>query len=141
MRFFTIEWWHGDDSGDAISAYQVHFDAIRDRPPPGLVEIHESVSLHDGWLRNLRIDVAGKTLDMHIDTDDGRGGLRKVHVQYLGVSSYTSLAEPETGLGGPRGYGDLGYHEVAFENGAWVHRLLFSSNIEMEIRFDDFVLD
>ena len=44
------------------------------------------------------------------------------------------------GLGGPRGYGDLGYEEVDIVDGSLVHRMLFSGNIEMEIRFQSFVL-
>lgn len=86
------------------------------------------------------MDFKAGIVHIFFDTDDGRGGLRKVKLHYSGVTEFCSNAQHEKGLAGPRGYGDLGYEEVDIVDGCLVHRMLFSGNIEMEIRFHSFVL-
>ena len=54
MRFFTMAWWCGvqtGDGGDPSAAYAAHMAAIRDQLPPDLLATEESVSLHDTRLR------------------------------------------------------------------------------------------
>lgn len=52
-----------------------------------------------------------------------------------------STANPSAGLAGPFGYGDLGYDEVAIlASGAFEHRLLFSTGIELAVVFREFEL-
>jgi hypothetical protein len=140
VRYFTMDWWNGDDHTDPVPAYRLHFEAIRKSLPEGLIQLHETVSLHDGRLRRLYVDLTAGIIHIDLDTDDGRGGLRKVQLHYVGVTEFSSTAEHEKGLSGPRGYGDLGYEEVDIVDGSLVHRMLFSGNIEMEIRFHSFVL-
>lgn len=145
MKFFTLEWWCGiqedDLDNDPAANYLQYLATIRDKLPAGLVALQESVSLHDGNLRELMLSIPEATLSMIVDADDGTGGLRKFSLRYSGVSMFRSIADPETGLGGPHGYGDWGYDEAdVTEAGELQHRILFSSGIEINVQFTGFDL-
>jgi hypothetical protein len=145
MKFFTREWWGGiqagDFSADPAESYSAHLAVIRDRLPTDLLALQESVSLHDGRLREVEHRPSAGTLRMLIDGDDGQGGRRRFTLLYRAVSLFRSVAEPDEGLPGPLGYGDLGYDEADLtDTGEIVHRILFSSGIEFEVRFTDFEL-
>lgn len=145
MKFFTMPWWEGiqgDDFGaDPFASYHTRLAEIRDRLPADLVTLQESVSLHDGRLRELEHLPSAGTLRMQIDGDDGRGGFRRFNLLYRAVSLFRSLADPDHGFPGRNGYSDLGYDEAdVSESGEIVHRILFSSGIEFEVRFADFEL-
>ena len=50
-------------------------------------------------------------------------------------------SDPEKGLPGPHGYGDLGYDEVdVLEPGLFEHRMLFSTGITLSIHHREFHL-
>ena len=60
----------------------------------------------------------------------------RIQLTYRGVERLVSTADPATGLPGPHGYGDLGYDELdAVGPGVFEHRMLFSTGIELPIRF------
>jgi hypothetical protein len=139
MRFFTMAWWGGDHKGDdAMAAYAQHLAAIRDRLPPDLLATQESVSLHDSRLRELRL--MAKDGSLRIALDSYRGDERFTLV-YSGVARFESFADPDVNLGGPGGYGDLGYCEVSvLPSGLFEHRLLFSTGVELVVEFSGFQL-
>ena len=107
MKFLTLKWWCGvqedDLDNDPAENYLRYLATIRDRLPAGLLALQESVSLHDGRLRELELSVSNGTLLMLVDD---YAGLRKFSLQYRGVSLFHTLADPEVGLLGPHGYGD-----------------------------------
>ncbi|MBN9522726.1 hypothetical protein J0H58_30110 [bacterium] len=50
MRFFTLNWWRGCQTGDASNPCADsgrHLDAVRARLPADLLALQESISLHD----------------------------------------------------------------------------------------------
>ena len=145
MKFLTLEWWCGvqenDLDNDPAENYLRYLATIRDRLPAGLLALQESVSLHDGNLRELTLSIPEATLSMIVDADDGSGGLRKFSLRYSGVSLFQSIADPDVGLLGPHGYGDWGYDEAdVTESGELQHRILFSSGIEIVVQFTGFAL-
>ena len=144
MQFFTVDWWRGiqdDDITDAADAYRAHFQRIRDQLPPGLAALSETVSLHDSRLRSLDLDFETQCLRISLDGDDGRGGLRQFNLTYHRLRSFQSFADPDAGLNGPHGYGDLGYDESdILSDGLFEHRILFSTGIEFRIAFAEFSL-
>jgi hypothetical protein len=145
MRFFTLDWWCGFQEGNfakgPLEDYRSFLATIRDRLPPGLLALQEKISLHDGDLRELELWTSRATIKMIIHGDDGSGGFQRFRLDYSGVSLFQSMADPEFGLPGPNGYGRWGYDEVdVLQNGEFEHRILFSSGIEIVIRFADFDL-
>ena len=144
MKFFTIEWWSGIQGGDPntpLNAFRAHLDSIRHRLPADLLLLQDSISLHDARLRELNLDTARETLTLNLDGDNGSGGLRRFSLTYAGVNHFATLSDPDLGLAGPNGYGDLGYDEPdVLDDGRLQHCLLFSSGIEFRIHFADFSL-
>jgi hypothetical protein len=141
VRFFTASWWCGaqnDENGDPTAGYATHLKTIRDRLPPDLLATEESISLHDTRLRNLGLQTVASSLSMALINHAGN---EQFLLLYSGVERFESVADPEVGLGGPFGYGDLGYCEVdILPCGAYEHRLLFSSGIELVVVFRGFRL-
>ncbi|RCS52954.1 hypothetical protein DTL42_09050 [Bremerella cremea] len=144
MKYFTLKWWLGLQKGrgpDPIEEFQEHVASIRSALPPGFRELYESVALHDAHLRKMEYDAAAQSLEMQLDSYGEQGQRRRVTLRYLQVDSFLSTAHPELGLPGPFGYGDLGYDEpYVLPGGLFEHRILFSSGIELRIRFGDFKL-
>jgi len=141
VRFFTMAWWYGVQTGapgDPFADYAAHLTAIRDRLPADLLATEESVSLHDTRLRELRLSVADASLQLGLDS---YAGDERLDLVYGSVERFESSADPEVGLVGPAGYGDLGYCEVdVLPGGAFEHRLLFSTGIELVVVFRGFRL-
>ena len=103
----------------------------------------ETIQLHDARLRELRIDGGGRAATLRFDAGDitMREG-RDVTLRYGGLVTLLSTADPDRGLPGPHGFGDLGNDEFeVLEGGLFEHRLLFSSGIELALRFVTFGLE
>jgi hypothetical protein len=146
MKYFTLSWWAGDteDSLAVFDDYRRYLDSVSGSLPADLRRLSVDVSLHDAHLR--RLHLADSTLELHLDgcgfDQNSRAYFdRKLRLTYRGVCMLTSTADPKAGLGGPHGYGDLGYDEVeVIEPNVYEHRMLFSSGIELHVRFSDFLL-
>lgn len=145
MKFFTIEWWCGiqsDDVSDPIEAFRKHLDSIRDRLPSDLLILQDSVSLHDARLHSLNHDGSAGTLTLILHGDDGSGGLRVFKLLYGSVVAHRFFSDPDIGLPGPNGFGDLGYDEPdVLSVDLFQHRLLFSSGIELQVDFASLQLE
>ena len=149
MKFFTIELWSGEIEGDHMDVfdrYREHIEQIF----PDLAEDHRrlvnEVSLHDARLLSLTGDYSDASVVLTLD-GSGYDETTKSYFQrqfvlrYDGVQSLRSNADPEKGLPGPHGYGDLGYDEVdVLEPELFEHRMLFSTGITISIRHRAFNL-
>jgi hypothetical protein len=142
LRFFTLDWWRGirrGDVGDPSAEYARHLDAIRDRLPADLLASQESIPLHDARLRHWIIAPAAASARLVLES---YAGDERFNLSYSGVERMESTADPSAGLTGPYGYGDLGYDEVdILASGAFEHRLLFSTGIELAVVFREFGLN
>ena len=148
MKHFTIHWWAGDidDQMPAFRAYEAYIAGIKDRLPADLRRLLDDVSLHDSRLRHLALSPKKNELTIDLDGCAPAEGQQSYHalkikLVYGRISSFESLADPEAGLAGPHGYGDLGYDEIELlESGLFQHRILFSTGIEFAVTFADFAL-
>ena len=99
MRFFTMAWWCGCQTGEAgepSAAYAGHLATLRHRLPPDQLATEESVSLHDSRLRELRLLPTEATLSLELDS---YAGDERFTLTYTGVERFESAADPEVGLG------------------------------------------
>ena len=72
---------------------------------------------------------------------DSPVGDERFTLTYTGVERVESTADPAVGLRGPHGYGDFGYDEVeVLPTGAFEHRMVFSSGVELCVVFGGFGL-
>jgi len=151
MRYFTLDGWIKDQDLDAdspansgaVGEYQSYLVSVMDRLPEDFVRMLQTVCIHDARLRELDVDASAGRVTLRLDAGDitMREG-RNVKLHYLAVRRVLSTSDPEKGLPGPHGYGDLGNDEVeVLGGGEYEHRILFSSGIELAIRFRDFRLE
>jgi len=126
----------GLEDDDPIPDFRVHLATIRDRLPTDLLALQESISLHDSKIREISLKTDSKLLEIRLEGTDGKVGLRHFCLRYEGLISFRSTADPKIALGGPHGYGDLGYDEADITaEGHFEHRILFSTGIEFQIIF------
>ena len=145
MRFFTLEWWIGQQQAhnrppDPFDSYRVHFAKIENELPQDLIELEQRGALHDAKVRAFRLDLGAETFELDLMTWGPNGGDLAMRLHYGGVAALHGTADPDRGLPGPRGFGDLGYSEIHVIDDAIEHWLLFSSGIELHVRFKSFEL-
>lgn len=148
MKYFTIQWWSGEveDQNVAFEDYRHYLDQIITDLPDSIRQLVRDVSLHDACLLRLHVSLPEKSLVIELDgcgyDEQSKSYFgRRFRLTYCGVESLTSTANPETALPGPHGYGDLGYDEIeCIQSDIYEHRMLFSTGIELHVRFSDFFL-
>ena len=152
MKYFTLDDWISDQ-GDEFRGmdvvrqirqeYEDYLVSVADRMPPDLLQLHQTVRLYDGALRSLEVNIGQKQAIFLIDTYPidaaNRLHLRAIILQYDQVSSFHSTADPQKGLFGHYGYGDIGNDEFELlADGLFEHRLVFSSGVHLSIKFRGF---
>jgi hypothetical protein len=151
MKYFTLQKWIDGQNIDNINTdeifrplknYESYLESVRNKLPVQFLPLLEKYTIHDSALRQLVIDPLARTAVMQLDCDDiDTHDLVKLTLTYKGLSSYESVADPEKGLPGPHGYGDLGMDEIeVLPDSTYEHRIVFSSGIEVSFRFSDFSL-
>jgi hypothetical protein len=143
MKYFTMKWWSGESSNPdgPGKLYQAYLTEVQDRLPAGIVKFIRDSSLHDGQLRVWKLLPAEAKLELQIDGFNNYAGDEPRHyrIEYGGVMSVESTGDPNVGLAGPHGYGDLGYDEFeVLADDLFEHRMLFSTGIELTVRFKSF---
>ncbi len=120
--------------------YRAHLESLQGQIPEEFAQLNEEISLHDCHVSAYELNVLGEQLNLTLDGHDEAGGLRRYKVEYGGIITLRSL-NGSMSLPGPCGYGDLGYDETDIDaSGNLVHRLLFSTGIELEIVFAHFAI-
>lgn len=148
MKFFTIEWWSGDveDENGVFDEYRKFLEPFLSELPLDHRRLTSEISLHDAKLLSYDTDYTDNTLAIELDgfgydekTDSHFR--RSFTLRYEAVSSITITANPDKGLGGPHGFGDLGYDEIELlEPGFYEHRMLFSTGVVLRVRHRRFQL-
>ena len=124
----------------ALDGYRSYLESVRAALPPELQRLIETICLHDGRLRELNVDLPQQRVILRLDA----GNLtmtegRRVSLRYEGVTELQCLADPRRGLAGPHGFADVGNDEIeVLGPGSYEHRFLFSTGIELRIRFRGF---
>jgi hypothetical protein len=138
MKFLTMRWWCGEDStDDAVERYELHYRGL-EGVPNALHRLHCEVGLHDAHLLRMENACTGQ-LVLFLDGLSREEERVPMVLTYSGVVGVLVSADPDVGLPGPHGFGDLGYDEIdVTSDGVIEHRLLFSSGIEMVITFRQF---
>ena len=147
MKYMTLAWWSGEVDRSTADEYGPYFASIKGQLPPAVRRLHDDISLHDAKLRQLSVDLATETVRVQLDGYDWQpdklpDAERQFTLTYSGVVNVTTTGDPERGLGGPHGFGDLGYDELELlGDGLIEHRMLFSTGIELHIRFRGLAID
>jgi hypothetical protein len=144
MKFFTFSWWCGEyeeaDADAVAGKYRDHFASIEDRLPASILDFARHHSLHDARLEKFSLNVVDQAAELHVRGWDPKCEEKRAYsLFYSVVSGVLSQGSPEEPLGGPGGFGDLGYDEFdLLEDDKIEHRMLFSTGIELSVAFSDF---
>jgi hypothetical protein len=145
MKYFTLEWWANHCDINVFDTYDTYINQNRTRILADLLQIYDEVSLHDARLRSMIVLPEVKTTSIELDgcrlLENGNYASREIWLSYSKVDYFKITADPNRGLAGPHGFGDLGYDEIeVIKDGLFEHRMIFSSGIEIQIRFEEFIL-
>lgn len=150
MKYFTMERWIADQDLDSehdpyepLRAYRAYLTSVHEQLPSDFRRMLAEVCIHDAALLELNVDLANHRVILRLNAGDVtmREG-RRVQLTYEGALTFTSTADRTSGLPGPHGYGDLGNDEIeVLPDGTFAHRMIFSSGIELDVRFATFRFD
>ena len=126
MNYFTSEWHRGYVEEHPGKKYREHLLPLLRRWPTPVRMLANSISLHDGFIRNFVWDTQESTLFLRLRCGDLQVGYFDLDLHYSGVLfsqlDWTSL----TALSANKNSSAL-YDEVDEEDGRFVHRILFIS--------------
>jgi hypothetical protein len=149
MRFFTLEGWIADQEIDKVNveqiiairrAYDEYLTRVSERLPQEWLRFHRTIVIGDARLRELDVNLPAGSVSLLLDAEDAATGAdRRVRLDYEDTEEVLMTSDPERGLPGPHGFGDVGNDEIEWlGDQQYEHRFLFSSGIELTIRFQQF---
>ena len=147
MKHTSIADWN---NSERHRLYELYIEGIWDQLPHALQCLcgyhTRRVYLFDSNVEAIDVGVGERTVKITLDGEaiDEQGWRRgaRFFLRYDNVVFFRSMSNPEGSLPGPAGYGDLGYDEVELiAEGVFEHRLLFSTGIELAVRFGEFFLE
>jgi len=158
VKYFSIAYWSTyDPADDTERRYKSYVQSIRPQLP-GPLQVFTGaggpVSLNDTRLHRVSVNLEKRRAEIELRGEIKDGSKPQpntsewsivacgIILRYEGVVAFSSRSDPEIGLAGPHGYGDHGFDEVELlaEN-LYEHRMLFSSGIEIAMRFTEFTAE
>jgi hypothetical protein len=146
MRFFTRGWTQGDltdeECKDVVRAYAAHVATLAPTLPESLRALASDVDLHDAAIERVDWDPAQRRLRIQIVTGSVRtGSPQSVVVTYIGTQLGERPIRTLQDVARDRET-EILYHEVDRElDGGFVHRILFWPRDELNIWFDELILE
>lgn len=120
MKYFTMERWIANqdldsahDPREPLRAYRAYLDSVYEQLPKDFRRMLAEICIHDAALVDLAVDLSEHRVILRLDAGDvTMRERRQVRLTYEGALTFTSTADPTSGLPGPHGYGDLGNDEI-----------------------------
>ena len=139
MKYFTPEWWStgGEQAGIAFERYEAYLASVRAHLPPALVDLEAHHTLHDSEVKHVDCDFQIRSVAMRLNGWD-RALQYPVHycLRFLNVSLFEQVLPQQEYVESE--LGDLGYWECELLGSEVEVRMLFASDAEFRIRFQDF---
>jgi hypothetical protein len=126
-----------DELEKPARAFCDYFDSVREALPSSVIQLWDEYTLHDAQLTALKVDFDANevTMDLHGFV----GGLSEqcqYHLVFSGVVQLLTEGSPERPMGGPGGFGHLGYYEFeVLGDGLFESRMLFSTGTELTLQW------
>jgi hypothetical protein len=139
MKFFTRAWAVGElsdaESNEIIAAYERHLDDVVPSLPASIRCLARELTLHDGLVRRVIYDRAGRELRMELRCGDLQIGYFDLDLWYLGaILDHADVAALQSAARDTKT--EVWYDEVDLSgDGAFLHRVLFYPGRECEIMF------
>ena len=141
MKYFTMDWWANRcEPLTVCDDYKEYIDSVRGSLPEQILRFIDGHMLHDSVVSDVSVRPGDETARIAADGFDANLDKRVAYeLEYAGVVVVTIRGGASDSLPGPAGLGHLGYDEFEpLQSGVFEHRLLFSSGVEILIRFRAF---
>lgn len=148
MRFFSVANLWIDYDVAVGQRYAEYINGVWDELPTAVQrlctfrrDIEDPIFLNDGELRELEVDLQDSRVQVTFiadgfDADLKDAGPRRWVLRYSGATQVRSVPDNSGAAPDPAGYGDHGADEIELiEPGLFEHRMLFTTGIEIAIRF------
>ena len=126
MNYFTLEWLHSDADEHPGKKYREHLIPLLKQWPTPVRMLANSISLHDGLIRELSWDTQKATLFLRLRCGDLQVGYFDLDLRYSGVH-FSPLNWGNLLAVSINKTSNALYDEVDEEDGRFVHRILFIS--------------
>lgn len=139
MKYFTPEWWAsaGEGSDETLARYRAYWESVKDLLPKSIMELESAHTLHDSVVARVVCNINEKVVEMYLLGWDQAFEVKTKYVlRFNAVSHFEQSIQSVKAF--KAGFGDLGYWEYEQLSGQTEMRLLFDSNAEFCIRFEDF---
>ena len=138
MKYYTFAWWAGEvEDETVVSRYWAYLDGVKAQLPEAVRAFAYEHNLHDALLLKMHVNPTARTVQCEYDGWDRTSYYpRRYTLVYTDVEALETGGNPARPLGGPGGFGHMGYAEFeCLADGLIEHRLLFSTGIELTLRF------
>ena len=142
MKFFTRSWASGDlpdqEVEEVINRYWGRIDEIEPQLPPRLATLARKISLHDGLIHHVNVDLPEANLTLDLVCGDLQIGYFDLRLQYRCVD-WSSVDRKILARRALDEETEVLYDEVdRLADGSYEHRLLFWPEDEVAFRFSNF---
>lgn len=147
MKYYTWGWWSGDIDPTKdnqiqrqVRSYGNYFDSVREAFPSSVVSLSDEYTLHDAELITLKANFVNNKVSLNLEGYSRDDSERcQYYLLFSGVVELSTVGNPEQPLGGPGGFGHLGYNEFeVLGDNLYESRMLFSTGIELILQWSDF---
>jgi hypothetical protein len=133
-----MDYWMGvqnNDIPDPNSEYLKHYNSIINHLPKSVVEYINEFNFHDSNLIHFEFNQSDKIVKIKLFNRFKDKGFHVYAIEISDVESVILKSDPDKSLGGPGGFGDLGYSEFDYQDNVMIYSVLFSTGIEIDIKF------
>jgi hypothetical protein len=141
MKYFTREWWHSNGEASSVfKRYDEYLASVSASLPKNLLQLYSDYTLHDAEVK--KVACFFDTRSVRIELRGWDAALQNpiyYKLQFAGVKEFEQVLPQEEYVESE--LGDLGYWEIeALTEGTEV-RMLFVSDAEFRIVFEDFTFE
>ncbi len=138
MKYFTREWATGELSDEEaeriVSDYWAYIDTLLPSLPPAVAALARDINLHDGLIHRVLVQPEQKQLELGLRCGDLQVGYFDLDLTYSEVR-LDLLDIPFLQRCAQSRQAEVLYDEVDWEDGNYVHRILFWPEGEIAIVF------
>jgi hypothetical protein len=143
MKFLTRDWVNGELSDAEAESlpgrYQQYLAGLLPGLPGSVRQLATELNLHDGLIRSVRLNRISSGVLLALTCGDAQTGYFDLEIHY----SSAELAPPDVATlrtVTENADTEILYDEIDVSDGRYIHRLLFSPEGEIEIRFQSLAI-
>ena len=134
MKYFTSKWWSAGCNPEVFMQYHEYFLSISSKLPAELCIFYQEHTLHDSKIESINSNFSNNTISIILNGwDSDLNYPVKYELSFKGVISFIQNLPLEDNR-----FGDLGYCEYDIIDSNTEMRMLFDSDAQINIIFNNF---